>query len=76
MAMNSNPWCPHHACDEYKAPEQLCLVCYEVYSARKRDVRQEREHCAEIAKTHELAHLSTSGMCCGKGIAREILGNV
>lgn len=74
MPTKRNPWCPHQACDEYKAPEQMCLVCYEVYSARKRDVLQERGRCAEVAKTHDSAHMSGTGMCCGGGIAREILG--
>jgi hypothetical protein len=50
MATRRNPWCPHQACDVYKAPEQLCRVCLEVYRAGERAVRQERERCVQAIK--------------------------
>jgi len=31
-------WCPHKACDGYKAPEQLCRACAAVRAEIKREV--------------------------------------
>lgn len=47
MPTKLNPWCPYKICDEYKAPEQMCPVCLEVYRARKQGALEERKRCVQ-----------------------------
>lgn len=50
MPTPRNLWCPSQICDAYKAPEQLCRVCLEVYRATERAARLERDRCVQAIK--------------------------